>query len=328
MKNNIFKVLLGCVFILFLFSIISIAGEIQTLDCGNNICEQIEFTLKPGEEQIIIANGNSHTFKLDHHSINGMDWLVIDGSEPLEGSLERNILMDEILEKSGFKFTRSTPNREEGSDETISTTYIIDEKNWCESDCTNEDISTLTLGPGWNLVYGFDFSRCDKLQPKKLCEDDILAKYMYFTPLKKYFKVYPNGEELTNEEIEIINSYDKEGYLRHTAWWIYTKEEKNIYFNVPSDYDIISEIKLIKGWNLVPITPDMIGKKLNEFKGNCEILKGFRYDASSASWVELEKFNQSDILLGFAVKVEDNCKLGTVVEEDSGIEEPPQIPSN
>ncbi len=296
--------------------------------CGNNKCENIEFTLTIGEEKTIKVNEISHTFKLDHFSPNGEPWLSVDGSEPMGPSLEMNIFMDNFKQEHGFFLTGASINRKNNTP--YSVTYRAEEVYFCEMDCIGEGVFSLKLYPGWNLVWGTIYGRCDKYQPNKLCDDDVLARYMYINPLNRYVMAGRHGEleELSQDEQAIILNAMRnlKGSLENQANWIYIKKEKNLLLNLKNSENIpetINEISLFKGWNLISIMPLMTNKRIGEFKGDCEILKAFSFETEENNWHNLldEILSVEAVGGGFAIKVSENCQFHI------GSELPPEMPN-
>ncbi len=179
---------------------------------------------------------------------------------------------------------------------------------------------------GWNLLFGF--ANPNQLSGK-LEESSIKAVYAFIPTIQEYAMVYP---DVDHDKVGLIDDDE----LLNTAFWVYssdeTGEELNGIMNA-DEYNLEEEITLIgdrniyKGWNFVGITPEMVGKHLNEIKGNCEIEKAFGWEYDHQKWQLLEdysKFNKESLLTGIVVKVVSNCNLGTLEEE---ISPPPEIPN-
>lgn len=83
---------------------------------------------------------------------------------------------------------------------------------------------------------------------------------------------------------------------------------------------ILRQIKMAKGWNFITVTPWMIGRSLNEIKGNCEIDKIAGWKDVEQSWIITlgdddklnNPFEMNNIGRGFGVKISDKCNLGLV----------------
>ena len=76
------------------------------------------------------------------------------------------------------------------------------------------------------------------------------------------------------------------------------------------------------------ITPDIVGKSFNEIKGNCNIEKTYGFDSSRQNWVVFpldEDFHRQSIMLGIAVKVSNDCNLGSTGGTE-GVS-PPSLPN-
>jgi hypothetical protein len=299
--------------------------------CGNNVCEEIKFTLKVGESKTFTVNGIDHTFKLDQFD-NG-DILSIDGSDPMPSSMERNIFMDEFQVKYGFKLSGSSINYE-GNQPSV--TYSIEEEFFCGGDCLGEGVYSLKLEPGWNLVYGdiADYGICDQNQPNKLCNDDVLVRYMYVNPLNKYLMVTPTREDLTSGEQSELNSIPNVGeYFENNAHWVFVKNEKSLVLNFKNSFDdsnTVNEMRMFKGWNLITVMPLMIDKNIEDFKGNCEVEKVVTIDPDQNKWIDIGNVDlagRTSVGAGFAIKVADNCQFQLEEEQIPSIEPPPELPT-
>ncbi len=180
---------------------------------------------------------------------------------------------------------------------------------------------------GWNLIYGFP-------EPSVLSGgfDASNIKYIYvFIPnIQEYARVYPNPE---NDKINQIG----DGYLIQTPMWVYSTSETDVNFNgiynaveyQTQEHLPLGELTLFGGWNFVAITPYMIGKKLGDMKGNCNIERLYFWDSQKQEWYSenlLTKTIPNDIVnLGLVMKVSNNCNLGG---QGSGLGLPPGLPDS
>ena len=302
--------------LIFLCSIAFVAA-LQGPTCGNNKCENLKFDLKVGESNNFIVNGASHNITVINSTKSGEAIVSIDGSDPMQPSREENIFWEDFQQKYGFQLL-DRPNwdmKDQNNSKLISYTFGMEEKDFCESDCLGDGVFSLKLKNGWNLIYGYsaDFGMCDKNQPNKLCADDVLTRYMYIPPLNKYFMTKPTKESLTQNQMSIIKAIpDYNKYMENRAEWVYVKGNKNLVLRMPEDDpNQINDIKLFKGWNLVTMMPAMVGKKIKDFNGSCDIIKAVGYESQENSWSNLFgiSLSRDAVGSGFAVKVAENCQF-------------------
>ena len=115
-----------------------------------------------------------------------------------------------------------------------------------------------------------------------------------------------------------------EGRLVGTYWYYYPSEQ-DITFKV--DYG--QTYRLLPGWNLKFIIPEMVGKNFDNITGDCVVKKAFAYNSEgSEKWVNLKGYTFESVKglkqigLGFAVNVEKECEFG---EKVSSL--PPPLPT-
>ena len=181
---------------------------------------------------------------------------------------------------------------------------------------------------GWNLVY--DFPNPNVLSGS-LEKSSIKAIYAFIPTTQEYARVYPNPE---NDKIDKIG----DSYLEKTAFWVYSDTETGRDFNGVFNADEymaqeplpISELNLYKDWNFVAIVPEMLGKNLDEIKGNCEVEKEYFWNPEDQKWDSLvegrlngNSFNRDVINLGIALKVSSDCNLN--IQGGSNVS-PPNLP--
>ena len=83
-------------------------------------------------------------------------------------------------------------------------------------------------------------------------------------------------------------------------------------------------INLYQGWNLVPITEDMVGGYLGDVLGDCEIEKIHKWEAQNQEWSKIGRdyvFSDWETSYGFIAKISNYCSLGGV-----SILTPPAMP--
>ena len=194
-----------------------------------------------------------------------------------------------------------------------------------------EIVYNVKIKQGWNLVYGDTTNDVFGLS--------MVARYRWVNPINKNILFYPESfttvenEEIykiTNEDETILNALAQKigplnAYFEDDADWIYFNKESTISFifnsEVYESLDVIT-IKLFKGWNTKTIMPWMIGKTVDDFRGNCDINDVAIYDANNDNWLPFmsENFHEDMVMGGFAIKVDDNCILEFDVIENTNEE--------
>lgn len=172
--------------------------------------------------------------------------------------------------------------------------------------------TTIQLYKGWNLIS----------LPGKLVQfieltgagNKKLLGFVYLPEEKRYVTIKEAQKILGDEFYE---------YLAKHAFWIYSYDDSKLRLKVNRNVSY-NELELYSGWNLLPVTEDMVGGYLNEIKGTCNFEKLYQWTAKDQKWKEIEedyKFQESEINYGIAIKATDYCRLG-----GGNIIEPPPMP--
>ncbi len=176
---------------------------------------------------------------------------------------------------------------------------------------------------GWNLIYGLN---TDNPVNKVLSGSEIDAKnikaiYVYLPQINSYGRLYPNPE--TEKILQYLTVND----LENSVYWVYSDKSGMGKFNADEPMKFTQRI-LSPGWNFYPIYEDMVGKKVSEFKGNCQVEKVIAFEPTKQQWINLmdEEMQQEALGLGIVVKVNNECKFGEV-ESNEPITPLPQIPN-
>lgn len=140
----------------------------------------------------------------------------------------------------------------------------------------------------------------------------------------------------TAADDELLEKYSpfNSGYFTSTSvnsWWIYSPTGCLVTGKINPAYTgkagLIRELqgaklKLAKGWNFMAIYPDMLGKTVQEFKGDCTIKRAYKLDKD---WININSQPiTGEIGEGFIVNVESDCVLG--FEDSGGDESLPPLP--
>jgi hypothetical protein len=173
------------------------------------------------------------------------------------------------------------------------------------------------LHEGWNLL---EYDSTNITPASEAQALDIRYLYYYLPTRKTFIRAYPNPvpvPELSEPEME---------YTRpHTAW-VYVENggelERSYAYLLPK----VDEIKLVDGWNVVAIVPDMTDSSLSEFKGDCGIIKAHQRDARYQDWDAFDEdgtITNSDVGYTMVLKVDGRCEFEIPVTE---FPEPPPLP--
>ncbi len=140
-------------------------------------------------------------------------------------------------------------------------------------------------------------------------------------------------EGVTQEDIDLLKTYQnaETGYLISTianSWWVKSGKACSIKGTLQADFkdpgiiSMISEknIKLAKGWNFLMISPDIVGYKIDDFKGTCNIPLAYGFEGT---WTNMNRktFPEDMIGKGMVVRTTSECVLGFETEQG-----PPPLP--
>lgn len=180
--------------------------------------------------------------------------------------------------------------------------------------------SGIAIYKGWNLIYGFTPS---SLNGQGFEFSHIKAIYTYVPTDDEYVRIYPNPE---NSKIDKLG----DSYFEKQVSWVYSDSTVEGELNGLAHFTEywleepmpISQRQLSKGWNFVGISFDMVGKNLNDIKGNCELVNSYAWGSSRQSWYVIDQttqFTKEVIGQGLVLKVSNDCSLGETT--------PPQTPN-
>lgn len=175
---------------------------------------------------------------------------------------------------------------------------------------------------GWNLVYGLDGVETprDILSGSEIQAQNIKAIYIYIPQINSYARVHPKPE------VEKILQYLTENDVENSVFWVYSDKQGTGRFNVDGPIPFEERI-LNKGWNFYPIYEEMVGKQINEFRGNCEVERIYAFEPTRQQWINLidEEMQRETLGLGIVVKVKNECRFGEVGDI---VTPPPAIPNS
>lgn len=178
-----------------------------------------------------------------------------------------------------------------------------------------EDEVTVKLVPGWNLVS----------LPGKLVSFSVIEK-----PRKKllgYIYLKDEGRYATLRQAKEILGEGFNKYLAKNAFWVYSYEDFELNVSVDREVSYYG-LTLNRGWNLLPITEDMVGGYLGDIMGDCDFQGIYKWNAVGQEWIPIDEdyiFSEDEVNYGFAIKAPRFCRLEgvTVVPQASP---PPSTP--
>lgn len=205
------------------------------------------------------------------------------------------------------------------------------------------ETANINIEEGWNLIpLIYDYHIIDESSEIQL--EDIIVAYIYSPIDNEYVRYIENGEILgkdtsnfwvSEEEIKKIASSksslftsdaDARNLMFGMSTWIYTEKSGNMKISV--SYDSDGDKSLIKGWNFLTITPDITGKRVSEWSGNCKVINVYGWENRKKDWVTIEEeptfvyFSEDTLGKGFIIKVAEDCFIGS-----SGAN-PPELPGD
>jgi len=178
----------------------------------------------------------------------------------------------------------------------------------------DDDEIKLQLYPGWNLV-SLSGNKLTRFIDTTCSERNKLVSFIYIKEQGRYYTLSDAKELLDN---------DFEEYLSRHAFWVYSYSECELIVGVEK-YIGYNELSLSEGWNMIPVTEDMVGKQLSEVVSNCDFSRVYSWDSQNNEWV---KIDLNDVIThkmmykGLVVKVNNFCQLGGSLTIDN----PPEFP--
>jgi len=159
---------------------------------------------------------------------------------------------------------------------------------------------SIKLYDGWNLVS----------LPGKLVKFDKESVVSH-GKLKGFVWLKDEQRYVTMNEAEEILGDRLRQYLAENSFWVYTRSPMtlNIWVTQAVSYN---DLELAEGWNLMPITSDMVGGYLEDILGDCELSRLHLWDARNQAWEKISltyEFSDNQVGYGFLARSEDSCNL-------------------
>lgn len=183
-------------------------------------------------------------------------------------------------------------------------------------------IDNFSLSKGWNLVYGLT-------DPEQIIEqgsnsqgvsageikNSIELIYVYDSNVDEYVLLYAKQG---TREIEEYKNFNPPEETPESVMWVYSERTYSIKYNAP-DYPSLSSRDIRKGWNFIPVSPEMNGNSINDFKGNCfyESVYTYAEEDGTTQWLNLVGILDDKRMLSeasasglqLAIKVKDDCRM-------------------
>ena len=200
--------------------------------------------------------------------------------------------------------------------------YSLDEDYSFLEDKNN---ALVEIRPGWNLVPIYIHEGVKDYFPEVDDEDicqfrDFKANYVYDSANKKYISEenIPDGYFSSNAKNR-FNSF-------FTSVWVYS--DSNCFLILDEDIkDDTGSSTLVPGWNLISITPSMIGKSLGNFVDGCDVSSVYFWNNGDdgSGWVDVlpldgknDKIYEESMGIGLIIKVKGLCELNFESSYSSG----------
>ena len=205
------------------------------------------------------------------------------------------------IEVAGFKFTVSVTLVDDHTvkDSDTAVLYVKYSNTPQPPDFPEDEIITEYLREGWNLLNlpgkgtSFVDTTCS-LQRKPFA-------YVYLHDQRRYVSI---------QEAAVTTGIDPLfDYVSIHPLWIYSYENCEISVKV-AKYATYSGVSLVRGWNMLGTTKDMVGETMNSIKGSCEFENIYRWNADSQNWIKMSGDDLIEkISNGLVVKATSDCNL-------------------
>lgn len=159
----------------------------------------------------------------------------------------------------------------------------------------------IQLSEGWNLVsvpnrlISFDASNCS--------ENKKPLAFVYNDEEQEYLSLRDAQKKLGSMFLK---------YVSERAVWMYsyTPCTLDVALGKETSY---SDLRLSQGWNLLPVTQDMVGQRFIDLGNNCQYTKLYRWNTLEQQWESTDLFTlitEADLMHGFLVKTASSCEWG------------------
>ncbi len=165
------------------------------------------------------------------------------------------------------------------------------------------DEFTLELEKGWNLV-SFP-GKIVKFNPGECTSGRKPVAFVFLEDGQRYVTI--------NEARKILgNAFNS--YLSLHSFWIYNFDGQCRLSVELVGKTSIEYLNIVKGWNLLPVTYDMVGKDIDEMNpADCDVQRAYLWQAGSQSWKRLsldDTIQARHVGTGLLLKSGESCSLG------------------
>lgn len=180
---------------------------------------------------------------------------------------------------------------------------------------------SLVLIKGWNLIQGLaDPSFIVSGTQGRANSQGYIKAIFAFNPInKEYVRVYPNPERTALDALP--------SSILQLPLWVYSSGDGETISYQTESLTGNFQFTWPAGWNFISVGNEMVGRSLDEIKGNCNIEKAFGWDPKSQDWISImtTPFDKEAVGMGYVIKFSSDCKLGTSTTEGT-ITPPPAVP--
>jgi len=170
------------------------------------------------------------------------------------------------------------------------------------------ELNSVEVVNGWNLVRGLPTP--DWIKGGEVLPENIKGIYALNPFNQDYVRFYPEPEQ---SKIADTN-FAWTSYLEQGAFWVYVDYPEGSTGQL--EYETLKLTTLNKTWifsgyNFLGIKPEMIGKKVSDFKGDCDIQEFYVFEPTTQEWVDISQGDIQDKFLGsgLAIKVSNDCSF-------------------
>jgi hypothetical protein len=179
---------------------------------------------------------------------------------------------------------------------------------YCPLGCSNgacnsgQNAAKIHISKGWNVIS----IPGNAVLGQGNCTQDQLKQWAFFW-------WYPAwGRYITLDEANTLDPSIKDEILKMSLW-AHAPEKCYLEYRLFDDYYNISDLPAIHDdWNMVMFTNDMVGKKINDFSNNCNLLGSFRWDGVKQSWYQIDHnmiISSNELGDGWVTKSSNQCSL-------------------
>ena len=182
----------------------------------------------------------------------------------------------------------------------------------------------LKLDQGWSIV---SLPGAGRGMPVKTLQENLMTvavdngnstteeveKLDAQNPQMRFFIYLKDEKKFASfkEAREIMGPAEFRKYLLQNAFWAYTPEARDLVFHVRK-FSSYGGLALKDGWNFIPVTRDMPGKKLSEIGGSCDFQASYLYNSGAQKWEKLgmdDAVSKDYLFSGIVARINGDCKL-------------------